>query len=148
MRKQHEPALRKYLRNKRRDAVWRISPAINIPSQEFLSNGSYLLIQFFDTLHSFSFLFQLLFPSCISRLQMVPGTPFITFHRDVLVHFSLNHESDDFPSNNPIDRGICMYLRNHPDITDLSIFFSHCIRIGGSTSASPAIFPNSASFSS
>ena len=64
-------------------------PAINIPSQEFLSNGAYLRIQlFFESLDTVSDEFL----PCISRLQKVPGTNFIT-QWDVLVHLLLTYYS-------------------------------------------------------
>ena len=61
---------------KRRDAERLLYAFVsNIPSQEFLSNGLYLRVQLFsDSLQVSS----ALFPSCISRLQMVPGILFIT----------------------------------------------------------------------
>lgn len=75
--------------HQRRDAVRLILPAINIPSQEFLSNGAYLRIQlFFESLDIVS----VEFLPCISRLQKVPGTNFIT-HWDVLVHLLLTYYS-------------------------------------------------------
>ncbi len=61
---------------KRRDAERLLYAFVsNIPSQEFLSNGLYLRVKLFsDSLQVSS----ALFPSCISRLQMVPGILFIT----------------------------------------------------------------------
>lgn len=75
--------------HQRRDAVRLILPAINIPSQEFLSNGAYLRIQLlFESLDTVS----VEFLPCISRLQKVPGTNFIT-QWDVLVHLLLTYYS-------------------------------------------------------
>ena len=61
---------------KRRDAERLLYAFVsNIPSQEFLSNGLYLRVQLFSDSLQVSCA---LFPSCISRLQMVPGILFIT----------------------------------------------------------------------
>ena len=77
---------------KRRDAERLLYAFVsNIPSQEFLSNGLYLRVQLFsDSLQVSS----ALFPSCISRLQMVPGILFHHLNRDVLIHFSLKRYAD------------------------------------------------------
>ena len=88
--KAYQIAVRSFVpQHQRRDAVRLILPAINIPSQEFLSNGAYLRIQlFFESLDTVS----VEFLPCISRLQKVPGTNFIT-QWDVLVHLLLTYYS-------------------------------------------------------
>ena len=88
--KAYQIAVRSFVpQHQRRDAVRLILPAINIPSQEFLSNGAYLRIQlFFESLDTVSDEFL----PCISRLQKVPGTSFIT-QWDVLVHLLLTYDS-------------------------------------------------------
>ena len=70
------PQKSKKKKYKRRDAERLLYAFVsNIPSQEFLSNGLYLRVKLFsDSLQVSS----ALFPSCISRLQMVPGILFIT----------------------------------------------------------------------
>ena len=108
-----KPSLKKAKKKKykRRDAERLLYAFVsNIPSQEFLSNGLYLRVKLFsDSLQVSS----ALFPSCISRLQMVPGILFITLSRDVLIHFSPKRYADP--------------LIDYPDITDLFIFFNMII---------------------